>query len=68
MQKQENKVQNFQQALQLLLDAVNLAQKRGAFNLQESSLIYESIVKIQETYKPKPLDNIEEEKEKIEEI
>ena len=40
--------ETFEQALQLLVDAVQVAQKRGAYSLQESSLVYTSILKIQE--------------------
>lgn len=46
--QQPEKVETFPQALQLLVDGVQVAQKRGAFSLQESALIYQAIVKIQE--------------------
>lgn len=53
--------ETFDEALQLLVDAVQLAQKRGAYSLQESSLVYFGILKIQEELaKPKTEQKVEE--------
>ena len=42
-QQQEVKVTTFPQALQLLVDGVQVAQKRGAYSLEESSMLFQGI-------------------------
>ena len=41
--QQEQKVTTFPQALQLLVDGVQVAQKRGAYSLEESAMLFQGI-------------------------
>lgn len=55
-----NEPETFEQSLQLLLDGVQIAQKRGAYNLQESALLYKAILKVQEQFSKKVEEKVEE--------
>lgn len=60
-QPQQPKELTFETSLQVLVDAVQVAQKRGAYSLQESSTLYQAILKIQEEFnKPKTEQKVEE--------
>ena len=39
----EEQVQNVNQAVDLLVQAANLAQKRGAFNLEEAAMLSQAV-------------------------
>jgi hypothetical protein len=41
--QEPQEVTTFPQALQLLVDGVQVAQKRGAYSLQESSMLFKGI-------------------------
>lgn len=61
--QQQSKELSFEKALQILVDGVQIAQKRGAYSLQESSIVYQAILKIQENVikkAPKPQEKVEE--------
>jgi len=66
-QKQEQKVTTFPQALQLLVDGVQVAQKRGAYSLEESAMLFQGITFLkaqaeqsQKAAAPQKLEKIEE--------
>ena len=42
-QQQEQKVTTFPQAMQLLVDGVQVAQKRGAYSLEEAAMLLQGI-------------------------
>lgn len=69
--QQEQKVTTFPQAMQMLVDGVNVAQKRGAYSLEESALLFQSMTFLktslkqqseqkQQTEQKQPLEKIEE--------
>ena len=62
-QQEEQKITTFSQALQLLVDGIHVAQKRGSYSLEESAMLFKAIqflkqVKTQK--KPLELEKIEE--------
>ena len=62
-QQEEQKITTFSQALQLLVDGIQVAQKRGSYSLEESAMLFKAIqflkqVKTQK--KPLELEKIEE--------
>ena len=65
-QEQEQKVTTFPQAMQMLVDGVNVAQKRGAYSLEESALLFQAMtflrtnLKQQQPEQKQPLEKIEE--------
>ena len=68
-EQQEQKVTTFPQAMQMLVDGVNVAQKRGAYSLEESALLFQAMtflknnLKQQQQQQPEqkqPLEKIEE--------
>lgn len=63
-QPQQPQELTFESSLQLIVDGVQVAQKRGAFSLQESSSLYQAILKIQEELQkqnpPKPEEKVEQ--------
>jgi hypothetical protein len=70
--KQEQKVTTFPQAMQLLVDGVQVAQKRGAYSLEESAMLFQGITFLKQQAEaqqaeaqktaesPKKLEKIEE--------
>lgn len=68
--QQEQKVTTFPQAMQLLVDGVQVAQKRGAYSLEESAMLFQGITflkqqaeqsqKAAKAAEPKKLEKIEE--------
>lgn len=64
MSQQQPKELTFETSLQVLVDAVQVAQKRGAYSLQESSTLYQAILKIQEEFNK----NVPKTEEKVEEM
>ena len=66
--KQEQKVTTFSQAMQLLVDGVQVAQKRGAYSLEESAMLFQGITFLKQQAEqsqkaaeaPKKLEKIEE--------
>jgi|TARA_B100001971_G_scaffold142259_1_gene131444 hypothetical protein len=65
-EQQEQKVTTFPQAMQMLVDGVNVAQKRGAYSLEESALLFQAMtflrtnLKQQQPEQKQPLEKIEE--------
>lgn len=68
-QQQEQKVTTFPQAMQMLVDGVNVAQKRGSYSLEESALLFQAMTflrtnlqqqKTEQTEQKQPLEKIEE--------
>lgn len=71
-QQQEQKVTTFPQAMQMLVDGVNVAQKRGSYSLEESALLFQAMTflrtnlqqqkteQTEQTEQKQPLEKIEE--------
>lgn len=53
-----------EQALGVLIQAVQLAQTKGAFNLQEAKMLAEAV----DMFTKKPEEKVEEVKEEVEEV
>ena len=49
--KNENKELSFNDAVDVLLQAAQIAQQKGAFSLQNASMVYQAMNKIQDSYK-----------------
>jgi hypothetical protein len=60
-QQKQPKLEDY---INVLINSIELAQKRGAYTLQESSLIYNSIIKMKETLEKKENPIIEKDDNK----
>ena len=62
--QQPTEITTFPQALQLLVDGVQVAQKRGAYSLEESSLLFQAVQflkkSVEEGQQKQKLEKIEE--------
>lgn len=63
--QQERKMTTFPQAMQMLVDGVNVAQKRGAYSLEESALLFQAMTFLkthskEQSEQKQPLEKIEE--------
>ena len=63
--QQEPVINNQETALKLLIQGINLAQSRGAFNLQEAELLSKCIKLFR---RPEPLPPVQEEKKEEVEV
>lgn len=57
MQQEQTKL-TFEQSLQTLIDGVLIAQKRGSYTLQESSIMYQAVLTIQQKTKETKVETI----------
>ena len=67
-QEQEQKVTTFPQAMQMLVDGVNVAQKRGAYSLEESSLLFQAMTFLRTNLKQQQSEQKPEQKQPLEKI
>ena len=67
-QKQQQQVTTFPQAMQLLVDGVQVAQKRGAYSLEESAMLFKGITFLKEQAEQAAQKAESQKLEKIEEM
>ena len=66
--QQEQKVTTFPQAMQMLVDGVNVAQKRGAYSLEESALLFQAMTFLRTNLKQQQSEQKPEQKQPLEKI
>ena len=66
--QQAQSVTTFPQALQLLVDGVQVAQKRGAYSLEESSMLFQGITFLKQQAEQSQKQQESSKLEKIEEM
>ena len=67
-EQQEQKVTTFPQAMQMLVDGVNVAQKRGAYSLEESALLFQAMTFLRTNLKQQQSEQKPEQKQPLEKI
>ena len=67
-QEQEQKVTTFPQALQMLVDGVQVAQKRGAYKLEESSMLYQAMNFLRSTSQQQQTQQTQQQKKPLERV
>ena len=60
-------IEEMNQALQVLVNAINIAQKRGTYSLEESAAIYAAIQSFTKKDEPAPEDDTDETPTQMEE-